>query len=69
MSDKNYVGKGWEKTFDNGGSIINLSLELSKLNELPVDKYGCVKVQVCGRREPDERSKATHYVIEQPARN
>lgn len=63
MSDKNYVGSGWEKKFDNGGSIINLSLRLEDLNKLPVDKYGCIKLTV-GSRQSASTSKATHNVFE-----
>lgn len=64
MADKNYVGIGWVKTFNNGGSIINLSLNLSKLNDLETDSYDNIKLTVCERRSKDEKSKATHYVIE-----
>ena len=64
MTDKNFLGKGWIKTFQNGGSIINLSLTLEELNKLPVDNYGCIKVEVHQRKEQDPKSKATHYVVE-----
>jgi len=62
--DKNYVGSGWEKTFDNGGSIINVKLKVEDIAELPQDDYGNISIKVCQRKEPDPKSKATHYVIE-----
>lgn len=63
-NDKNYVGKGWLRTFDNGGSIISLQLTKALLENLPVNEYGQIKLIVAQRRERDEKSKATHYVIE-----
>lgn len=64
MQEKNYVGQGWLRTFQNGGNIINLSLNLEQLQKLPVDQYGNIKITVAPRREPSEKSKATHTVYE-----
>lgn len=59
---KTFVGSGWEKKFDNGGSAISISVDLAKVNNLPVDKYGSVRLSVSTRKTPDEKSKATHSV-------
>lgn len=56
------VGIGWAKKFSNGGSVINLSLNLEKLLELPMDKFGNVFVEVNEASNPGERSKETHSV-------
>jgi hypothetical protein len=62
MSDKRYVGKGWSKTFSNGGSVVNISVKLADLNGLTADKYGDVHLVVGDRKAPDEKTKATHWV-------
>lgn len=59
---KTFVGRGWEKKFDNGGSVVNLELDFDKLSALPKNDYGQVRVTVAGRREVDPKSKATHTV-------
>lgn len=64
MADKRYVGKGWEHTFPDGGSVVNLSLNIEDLGRLPVDQYGCVKVTVSRMKSQDTKSKATHTVYE-----
>ena len=57
---KQYVGKGWLKEFQNGGHVLNISI---KVGELPLpDEYGNVNLTVGKRREPDEKTKATHWV-------
>jgi len=67
MSERIYVGKGWKKTFDNGGHIINLNLDLDKLNELPVKEittkngtFRQISVSVASLRQAEEKSKADH---------
>jgi hypothetical protein len=62
MADKTYVGVGWEKKFNDGGSAISISVKLVDVNKLAVDKYGNVRLVVATRRTPDEKSKATHSV-------
>jgi hypothetical protein len=62
MADKFYCGKGWSKTFDNGGTNISVSVELDKVMELPVDQYGNVHLVVGQRKEVDPKSKASHWV-------
>ncbi len=58
---KNYLGKGWHnEKFD----LTNVSLDIKKLNELPIDKYGQVKITVSRMKKVDEKSKATHTVFE-----
>ena len=64
MADKNYIqGFAKERKFDNGWSIISLSIKLEQLNSLPVDDYGNIKLDVCQKREEDQWGN-THYVIE-----
>lgn len=61
MSEKNYVGKGWyNEKFD----LVNVSLDKSKIMELPEDQYGQVKITVARMKKQDEKSKATHTVYE-----
>lgn len=63
MAEKNYIkGFAKERKFDNGWSIISLSLNLEQLKTLPVDKYWNIKVDVC-EREADQYGN-THYVVE-----
>lgn len=58
---KNYLGNGWKAgQYD----IINLSLNLAKLNELPVNEYGDIKITVASMKEPNAKTKATHTVYE-----
>jgi hypothetical protein len=60
MSEKIYVGNGKKKTFQNGGSIIDISLTLTGIKEL-FQKYGfttdagkqIIRLQLTERREPD----------------
>ena len=63
MAEKNYVGNGWKKSFDNGGSVISLQLNIEKLKLLPVDSYGNIKVTV-GELKQLGKGKQTHCVFE-----
>ena len=63
MSEKNYLGSGWKKTFENGGSLISLSVNLDKLKALPVDNYGNVRL-VVGELRQLGKAKQTHSVYE-----
>jgi len=75
MANKNFVGSGWKKTFENGGAVLNMSLKLEALNKLPVDKYGNINIVAGARKSPDEgkspdeKSKATHWVAEDEYRS
>ncbi len=61
MNEKNYVGNGWENTqYD----LVNVSVNLEKLNALPVDDYGNVRITVAKMKQPNAKSKATHTVYE-----
>lgn len=60
---KNFVGNGWAKTFNNGGTIINISLKLDDLNKIPTNEKGYIRLVVAQRREPND-SGSTHYVYE-----
>ena len=48
-----------EKTFDNGGSLINAAFKVSELQE-HVDENGWVNIVIAKRREISEKG-ATHY--------
>jgi|TARA_B110000914_G_scaffold102162_1_gene89658 single-stranded DNA-binding protein len=48
-----------EKTFDNGGSLINAAFKVSELQE-HVDENGWVNLVIAKRREVSEKG-ATHY--------
>jgi len=67
--EKNYVGSGFKKTFNNGTEVVNLNINLTKLQQLPTtsDKNGnqWVKLTV-GQRHPDSQSTspATHSIWE-----
>lgn len=64
MAEKNYIkGFAKERKFDNGGSIIALTLNLEQLSQLPLDNYGNIKIDVCQKRETDQWGN-THYVVE-----
>lgn len=55
----NYVGNGWQTNYG-----INLSLNLEKLKQLPIDSYGNIKLSVSLLKQVNEKSKATHSVKE-----
>lgn len=52
-----FVGKGW--SFSKG---INISLKKEDLMSLEPNQYGDIKLCVMQRKEPDEKTKATHFV-------
>lgn len=68
MIDKIYIGSGREKTFDNGGSVINLTISLDGIAQYFKD-YGFttdqgkkkLKLVVQKRREIDQYGNS-HYV-------
>jgi hypothetical protein len=55
MSTKetNYVGQGKTMQFD-WGTKQCLSLNKEKIDQLPVDKYGNIKIDVMKRKAPDK---------------
>jgi hypothetical protein len=62
--EKIYCGSGKEKTFENGGSIISLSVCLDEypkeyLTDFNGKRY--LKLDVCRKREIDQYGKS-HYV-------
>ncbi len=59
MVEKHYVGKGWASKYG-----IRIAVNMDELAKCPRNQYGDVKLEVVQRREPDAKSKATHYVIE-----
>ena len=71
MTDKIYCGNGREKNFNNGGSIINVTVDLDTLIR-EFDNYGFtteqgkrkVKLIVGQRREIDQYGNSHHITID-----
>ena len=57
MSETKFVGKGW--AFEYG---VNIKLKKADLMDIPENEYGDISLTVMRRREPDEKTKATHFV-------
>ena len=54
MTDRNYVKGNWKKIdFDNGGYVINFSLNVEDLKRLPNNKW-YVKLCISNRKNTDE---------------
>jgi hypothetical protein len=58
MADKIFVGKGWESKFG-----VRITIKPKDLEKLNTNSYGDVLLEVVKRKEPDPKSKATHYVV------
>jgi len=59
---KNYCGNGWaHPKFEN---TINITVNLEKLQAMPVNSYGDIKLTVSKMKEPNAKTKATHTVYE-----
>ena len=58
-----YLGNAWKNQYG-----LNVSINIEKLNQaistgkLEVNKYGDVKINVGKLKQPNEKSKATHFV-------
>lgn len=52
-----------KKTFDNGGSILNVSINLADINQLKVDAKGYVRVVIAEKQTVGEYGD-THYMYE-----
>lgn len=61
MKEKNYLGNGWA---NDKYDLVNISVNLAQLNELPEDNYGNVKLTVARMKQPNSKTKATHTVYE-----
>jgi len=64
MADKIYCGSGKEKTFENGGSIISISVALEDYPKEFLTEYNgkrYLRLDVCRKREIDQYGKS-HYV-------
>ena len=63
MAENIFCGSGREVSFDNGSSIVNVTLNLAELKEHIYDYNGkkYVNLTVGARKEPDQFGK-THYV-------
>lgn len=59
---KTFVGSGWSHTFANGGSVINIKLKKAEIEKLEPNQYGDIALVVGERKEPDGKTKATHWV-------
>jgi hypothetical protein len=63
MTETIYLGNAWESQYG-----LNVSINIEKLNQaittgkLEVNKYGDVKINVGKLKQPNEKSKATHFV-------
>ena len=63
MTETIYLGNAWEDQYG-----MNASINLEKLNEaistgkLEKNQYGNVKIRLGKLKQPNEKSKATHYV-------
>ncbi len=56
--DKTFVGAGWSNKIDG----VNISVKLEEIKKLTPNKYGDIFLEVNPRRNPDEKTGATHYV-------
>ena len=56
--EKTYVGIGWQGQYG-----INMSISADKIKDLPKDKYGNILLSIHQRKEPDTKSRATHYIV------
>ncbi len=61
MPGKQYINKCKivEKTFDDGGSLLNVAINVDELVEI-ADPNGWLNLTIAKRREPSEKG-ATHY--------
>jgi len=63
MTDTIYLGNAWEDQYG-----LNVSINLEKLNQaistgkLEKNQYGDVKIRLGKLKQPNEKSKATHFV-------
>jgi hypothetical protein len=67
-TEKNYVGSGWRREFNNGSTVVNISLDKAKLLSLPTrtDQNGkeWIRLTVSSLRTPSEKNGATHSIYE-----
>jgi hypothetical protein len=63
MTETIYLGNAWEDQYG-----LNVSINLEKLNQaistgkLQKNQYGDVKIRLGKLKQPNEKSKATHFV-------
>lgn len=65
---KNYLGNGWQQSKQNEPFFYNVQLEKEKIENLPANDKGYVRLSITNKREPDARSRATHNIYE-PIKN
>ena len=54
--EQKFCGRGWEGKYD-------IKISVKPEDFPPVNKYGDVRLVVKRRRNPDEKSGATHFVV------
>jgi len=71
MTETIYLGNAWEDQYG-----LNVSINLEKLNQaistgkLEKNQYGDVKIRLGKLKQPNEKSKATHFVaVPKPKNN
>jgi hypothetical protein len=63
MTETIYLGNAWEDQYG-----MNVSINIEKLNQaisigkLEKNQYGNVKIRLGKLKQPNEKSKATHFV-------
>lgn len=57
MSDRQFVGAGWEHKYG-----VNIKIKKAEIEALPVNEWGEVALVVNKLKEQSPKSKATHYV-------
>jgi PKD repeat protein len=59
-----YCGNGKEKRFDDGGSIVNFSVDLMKIKDHVYEYKGkkYVNLTMCANRDGENEYGKTHYI-------
>lgn len=59
-----YCGNGKEKKFDDGGSIVNFSVDLMKIKDHVYEYKGkkYVNLTMCSNRDGENEYGKTHYI-------
>lgn len=63
VEKKEYVGTAFKKEFEDGGKAYNVSLDKGKIENLPADDYGNIRLSMAERKEQKEGS-STHSVYQ-----
>ena len=57
MEGREFVGNGWERKYG-----VSIKVKKAQIASLPENKYGEVALYVGKLKNPNSKSKATHYV-------